>query len=87
MKRGQAGSRGVCLKKGGGGAGTPLRTKGGVLKREHFITEIQCKRDIHFHLILVGILSISILSVKNRGIKRRFLAIRQILLRKMRVIC
>ena len=24
--RGQAGSRGGCLKKGGGGAGTPLRT-------------------------------------------------------------
>ena len=57
------------------------------LKKEHFITEIQCKSDIHFHLILIGILSISIFSVKNRGVKGRFLAIRQILLRKMRVIC
>ena len=57
------------------------------LKKENFITEIQCKREIHFHLILIGILSISILSVKNRGVKERFLAIRQILLHKMRVIC
>ena len=46
------------------------------LKKENFITEIQCKTDIYFHLILVG-----------RGVKQRFLAIRQILLHKIRVIC
>ena len=81
------------------GSWNSLTNKGGVedegevgvsvnpLKNEYFVTEIQCKRNIHFHLILVGILSISILSVKNREVKQRFLAIRQILLRKMRVIC
>ena len=30
------------------------------LKKENFITEIQCKTDIYFHLILVGILHFDI---------------------------
>ena len=61
---------GGCIKKRE--AGTPLQTKWGVeddggvgawvnpLKKEDFITEIQCKRDIYFHLILVGILHFDI---------------------------
>ena len=46
-----------------------------LLKKENFITEIQCKTDIYFHLILVG-----------RGVKQLFLAIRQILLHKSNLV-